>query len=70
MVRIGFSFELPLSLPPSLPPSLSPSLPQRRGVSGVVQQLSLVSLWFGLLLLSSYHLTGSWDFIHAVHGVM
>ena len=54
---------------PSNSPSLS-SLPQRCGVYGVVEQLSLVSLWAGLLLLSSYHLTGSWDFIHAVHGVM
>ena len=43
---------------------------QQSKVIGVVKFVSCVSVWSGLLLFVSQQLTGSWDFLEAVYGVM
>ena len=43
---------------------------QKSGLFGAVQFTLLVGSWAGLLFAVSYYLTGSWDFVQEVHGVM
>ena len=45
-------------------------LQQSKSLAGVVKFLSCVLLWSTLLLFTSRQLTGSWDFLQAVYGVM
>lgn len=43
---------------------------KKSGIGGVFQHLSLVCSWGCLLLYLSFKMTGSWDFLFAVHGVI
>ena len=43
---------------------------QQSKVIGVVKFVSCVLVWSAILLFASQQLTGSWDFLEAVYGVM